>query len=43
MLGLWWADAVAAIVVAIIIAREGLASMSAAEPERDASVDGNLP
>jgi divalent metal cation (Fe/Co/Zn/Cd) transporter len=39
MLGLWWADAVAAIVVAIIIAREGLASVSAAETERDASVN----
>lgn len=38
-LGLWWADAVAAIVVAVILAREGLASMHAAEPEGDASVE----
>jgi len=38
-LGLWWADAVAAIVVAVILAREGLASMSAAEPEGDPPVE----
>jgi divalent metal cation (Fe/Co/Zn/Cd) transporter len=37
--GLWWADAVAAIVVAVILAREGLASMGAAEPEGDAPVE----
>jgi len=35
-LGLWWADAVAAIVVAVILGREGFASMRAAEPEGDA-------
>ena len=35
-LGLWWADAVAAIVVAVILAREGLASMGAAEPGGEA-------
>jgi divalent metal cation (Fe/Co/Zn/Cd) transporter len=35
-LGLWWADAVAAIVVAAILAREGLASMRAAEPGGEA-------
>ena len=38
-LGLWWADAVAAIIVAVILVREGLASMGAAEPEGDAPVD----
>ena len=38
-LGLWWADAVAAIMVAVILDREGLASMGAAEPEGDAPVD----
>jgi divalent metal cation (Fe/Co/Zn/Cd) transporter len=38
-LGLWWADAVAAIMVAVILVREGLASMGAAEPEGDAPVD----
>ncbi len=31
-LGLWWADAIAAIVVALILTREGLASLRAAEP-----------
>jgi divalent metal cation (Fe/Co/Zn/Cd) transporter len=36
-LGLWWADAVAAIVVAVILAREGFASMGAARPEGDVS------
>jgi divalent metal cation (Fe/Co/Zn/Cd) transporter len=31
-MGLWWADAVAAIVVAVILAREGVTSLRAAEP-----------
>jgi hypothetical protein len=35
MLGLWWADAIAAIVVALILVREGLASLRAAEPGGD--------
>jgi divalent metal cation (Fe/Co/Zn/Cd) transporter len=38
-LGLWWADAVAALVVAVILAREGLASMGAAEPDGDAPAE----
>ena len=36
MLGLWWADAVAAIVVALILAREGVTSLRAAEPGENA-------
>lgn len=37
-LGLWWADAIAAIVVALILAREGLISLRAAQPGGDAPV-----
>jgi divalent metal cation (Fe/Co/Zn/Cd) transporter len=38
MLGLWWADALAAIVVALILAREGVTSLRAAEPSENAPV-----
>ena len=38
MFGLWWADAIAAIVVALILAREGLMSLRAALPGEDAPV-----
>ena len=38
-LGLWWADAVAAVVVAVILAREGLASVRAAQPGGDAPLE----
>jgi divalent metal cation (Fe/Co/Zn/Cd) transporter len=39
ILGLWWADAIAAIVVALILAREGLISLRAAQPGGDPSVE----